>query len=241
MPHFCPERFWPVLIIFFLGACSSRMETNSQRLGQVKINPGTATVSLSGAGGPGAKAGSPGNPALSVQAVAGGGPSPHEGDMATMEVVANGCQTAWRKACAGDEKGAIAMLSDLDKRYPGVLTIQMMTGQVYDHFGKKKEAIEHYRRAVTGNEFGSLHLFKLAEAMRKNGDYKGATGYYRKVLQSAPGFSAAQVGLARCLLATDRQSSEARNLLSEAASDELSAKEARALLEQLEPGAKAGN
>jgi thioredoxin-like negative regulator of GroEL len=165
----------------------------------------------------------------------------HEADMATMEVVSNECTRAWRKACNGDQAGSLALLKDLDKRYPGVLTIQMMTGQVYDHFGNRKEAIEHYRRCVTGNEFSSLHVFKLAEAMRKNGDYKGAEGYYRKVLQSAPKFAAAQLGLARCLLATDKQSSEARTLLSDAATDEQSAKEAQALLDQLEPGAKAGN
>jgi tetratricopeptide (TPR) repeat protein len=234
------------------------MDTNSSRLGEVKINPGTSgssasvgTAPASGAAAPSsstsstasnsANAGQTVNPGCLPKEAASAGPSMHEGDMATMEVVSNGCLTAWRKACAGDEAGSIAMLNDLDKHYPGVLTIQMMTGQVYDHFGKNKEAIEHYKRAITGNEFSSLHVFKLAEAMRKNGDYKGAEGYYRKVLQNAPKFGAAQVGLARCLLATDKQSTEARTLLSEAADDEQSAKDAHALLNQLEPGAKAGN
>jgi tetratricopeptide (TPR) repeat protein len=117
----------------------------------------------------------------------------------------------------------------------------MMTGQVYEHFGRNKQAVEYYRKAVTGNEFSSFHVFKLAEAMRKNGDNKGAMACYRKVLLNAPQFGAANLGLAKCLLATDKQSTEARTLLSEAKSDEVSAKEAQILLDQLEPGAKAGN
>ncbi len=224
----------PVLIVLCLCGCKSAVETNASRLGQVKINPDSSGVSRTSdptknAAGPPPESG------------VAEGPSMHEGDMATMDAVANGCLKAWRKACSGDKKESLAMLNDLDKHYPGILTIQMMLGQVYEHFGDKKEAIEHYRRAVTGNEFSSYHVFKLAEAMRKNSDYKGAAAYYRKVIKNAPGFGSAKLGLAKCLLATDKQSGEARNLLSEAAQDEQSGKEAKDLLNQLEPAAAAGN
>ena len=137
------------------------------------------------------------------------------------------------------------MLTELDQRYPRMLTIQMMMGQVYEHFGDEKEAIVHYRKAVSGNEFSMYHMFKLAEATRKSGDNKGAAAYYRKVLAGYPTLGGANLGLAKCLLAADKQSSEARTLLSQAtsqaASDPVSAKEAQTLLDQLEPGAKAGN
>ena len=166
---------------------------------------------------------------------------PGEGDMATMEVVSNGCLKAWRMACNGDEKGSMAALEDLDKHYPGVLTIQTMEGQVCDHFGRRELAIQHYRKAVNGNEMASFQGFKLAEAMRRNGDYKGAETCYRKILAKAPQFSAAGLGLAKCLLAADQQSGEARNLLSQAVSDPLTSKEAKAILDKLEPGAAAGN
>jgi len=165
----------------------------------------------------------------------------HEGDMATMEVVSNGCVKAWRQACNGDEKGSLAALGDLDKHYPGVLTIQMMMGQVYEHFGNNKEAIVHYRRAVSGNEFSSFHVFKLAEALRKSGDYKSAAESYRIMLRTAPRFAPAELGLAKCLLQTDKQSAEARTLLSDAKEDVQVSKEAQKMLDQLEPGAKAGN
>jgi len=164
-----------------------------------------------------------------------------DGDMATMEVVSNGCLKAWRMACRGDEKGSLAVLEDLDKHYPGVLSIQRMEGQVYEHFGRNDLAVVHYRKALNGNEFSSFHAFKLAEAMRKNGDYKGAEDYYRKILAKTPQFGAAALGLAKCLLVADKQSGEARNLLSQAATDPLVSKEAQTLLDKLEPGAKAGN
>ncbi|MBS1992735.1 MAG: tetratricopeptide repeat protein [Cyanobacteria bacterium SZAS LIN-3] len=243
MPRFC--RNWPVsqpisldvfalslllsLAVMSLSSCSSRVDTNTERLGTV----------TSGAGGN--KIGNDKVAVIPQGSLSGGGSGVHEGDMATMEVVSNGCLKAWRMACNGDEKGSIAALEDLDKHYPGVLTIQMMEGQVYEHFGRKKEAIEHYRKALSGNEFSSFHGFKLAEAMRKNGDYKGAESYYRKVLAKAPEFGAASLGLAKCLLVADKQSTEARTLLSQAAGDQLTAKEAQALLDTLEPGAKAGN
>jgi len=156
-------------------------------------------------------------------------------------VVSNECLKAWRMACKGDEKGSMAALEDLDRRYPGVLTIQMMEGQVCEHFGHMELAIQHYRKAANGNEFGGMQVFKLAEAMRKNGDYKGAQVQYRKILAKSPQFASASLGLAKCLLVADKQNIEARNLLSQAASDPLTGKEAQALLDKLEPGAAAGN
>jgi tetratricopeptide (TPR) repeat protein len=223
----CPERFLSisrlnVLICLTLSAsltlsaCTSRVGTENAPLEHVETGGSQANIRAQTA-------------------------NMHEGDMATMEVVSNGCLKAWRKACAGDQKGSIAMLEDLDKHYPGVLTIQMMEGQVYQHFGKNDLAIEHYKKCVSGNEFSSFHMFKLAEAMRKNGDNKGAAAYYRKIIKLAPQFGQANVGLAKCLLVDDKNSGEARTALSEATRDEQSAKEAQKMLDELEPGARAGN
>ncbi|MBU6451597.1 MAG: tetratricopeptide repeat protein [Cyanobacteria bacterium REEB67] len=216
-----------------LSACSGRVETGDAHLSKVQTS--SQSMVKDGLAGTKPAQESANSPSGSATANAG------EGDMATMEAVSNGCLKAWRKACGGDKKGALAILGDLEKHYPGVLTVQMMTGQVYEHFGDNKEAVEHYRKAVTGSEFSSFHLFKLAEAMRKNGDHKGAAANYRKVIKMAPEFGAANLGLAKCLLAEDKQSAEARTLLGLAVQDKQVAAEAQLMLDQVEPGAKAGN
>ncbi len=137
-------------------------------------------------------------------------------DMAAETVISDGCLHAWRKACAGDEKAAMTELEALDRRYPQILTIQFMMGQVLSHFGKTEEAIIHYRKASVGNEFSSLHSFKLAEAYRKVGKNTEAVPLYRKLLKSAPDFLEVKLGLAQALLKSDAANkAEAQKLVAE--------------------------
>jgi tetratricopeptide (TPR) repeat protein len=130
--------------------------------------------------------------------------------------VSDGCLHAWRRACNGDEKGAIAELEALDKRYPTILTIQFMMGQVYDHFGHTDKAIEHFSRASAGNEFSSMQAFKLAQAYRKGGKHDKAIAVYRKLIKLAPDFPEGKIGLAQSLVLSGGDKKEARKLVSEA-------------------------
>jgi tetratricopeptide (TPR) repeat protein len=108
-----------------------------------------------------------------------------EVNMAKEQAVADGCLAAWRKAYKDkDEEGAMKMLEELDKKYTGISTVQFMMGQVKDYFHKPKEALEHYKRAHSTNEFSSMQTFKLAEATRKAGDAKGSIVYYKKLLEN---------------------------------------------------------
>lgn len=108
-----------------------------------------------------------------------------EANMAKEQAVADGCLAAWRKAYRDkDEEGAMKMLEQLDKKYTGISTVQFMMGQVKDYFHKPKEALEHYKRAHSTNEFSSMQTFKLAEATRKAGDAKGSIVYYQKLLEN---------------------------------------------------------
>lgn len=108
-------------------------------------------------------------------------------NMAEEQAVAEGVVTAWRKAIAskkagGDETEAMKMLEELDAAHPNISTVQLMMGQVMDHFGKSKEALEHYKKAHSVNEFSSLQTFKLAESMRNAGDFKGAIPHYKRLV-----------------------------------------------------------
>ncbi|MDQ5933367.1 MAG: Tetratricopeptide repeat protein, partial [Cyanobacteriota bacterium erpe_2018_sw_21hr_WHONDRS-SW48-000092_B_bin.40] len=89
-------------------------------------------------------------------------------------------------------------------------------GQVLAHFGKNEEAIVHYRKASIGNEFSSLHSFKLAETYRKVGRDAEAVPLYRKLLKSAPDFIEVKLGLAQSLLKSDKAAKEeAQKLVAE--------------------------
>lgn len=108
-------------------------------------------------------------------------------NMAEEQAVADGVLSAWRKAIAskkagGDESEAMKMLEELDAAHPSISTVQLMMGQVKDHFGKPKEALEHYKKAHSVNSFSSLQTFKLAESMRKTGDFKGAIPHYKRLV-----------------------------------------------------------
>ncbi|MBI1269288.1 hypothetical protein GC174_02530 [bacterium] len=98
-----------------------------------------------------------------------------------MEVVEE-IRKAWKLATIGkDREGALKILRKLDEEHPGISTVQMMMGQVEEHFGNHKEAAVHYRHAHNVNQFSSLQTYKLAESLRKSGDAKGSVLYYEKL------------------------------------------------------------
>jgi predicted Zn-dependent protease len=161
-----------------------------------------------------------------------------EADMTLEGEVSKGCVEAWRKALAGDKKGALAQLDQMGRQYPNISTITFMKGQVLDHCGDKKEAIEFYRNAVTNKEFSTIHIFKLAEALRATNQNQEAAVEYRRLLVSAPDFPPGKIGLAKALLATDKKSSEARKELESVvdSGEDLDKKEAEKLLAQMNAG-----
>lgn len=234
MPHYCPKAgrnplqlpkscsnrsnlltlsLLPAAILV-LSACSGRMDTpnNLGKLSQRSdIGPG----------------GAPSEESASRLAMA------TKMDMGAEEAISNGCLSAWRKACAGDEKGAMSELNALDKTYPKFLTIQMMMGQVLDHFGKTEEAIEHYRKAAVGDEFSFLREFKLAQAYRKAHRYDEAVPIFRKLVAGSPDFAPSLVGLADCLAQKPATIEEARGFAEQAIKLAPEDKEAQALVKRL--------
>ncbi|MFA6212624.1 MAG: tetratricopeptide repeat protein [Candidatus Obscuribacterales bacterium] len=189
-----------LLLLVTLSACSSKVDPPTGRFGKLEQQtPVRAESQLM----------APGTSAESATAS-------QQFDMAAETVISDGCLHAWRKACAGDEKAAMTELEALDRRYPQILTIQFMMGQVLSHFGKTEEAIIHYRKASVGNEFSSLHSFKLAEAYRKVGKNTEAVPLYRKLLKSAPDFLEVKLGLAQALVKSDAANkAEAQKLVAE--------------------------
>lgn len=141
--------------------------------------------------------------------------------------------TAWRLALKGDEKNSMALLDQLDRKYPKMKTVAFMKGQVLERLGKKKEAIAYYQAAVTGDDFDMFKQFKLAESLRTTGDVAGAIPEYRRLLSSAPGFEPARLGLVKSLLVSDKHSAEAKSQLKMLVQADPNAKEARELLRQL--------
>lgn len=171
----------------------------------------------------------------------------YEQNIAKEQAVADGCLKAWRKAVQEkDEAGAIKMLEELDQKYAGISSVQFMMGQVKDHFGKPKEALEHYKRAQSTNEFSSMQTFKLAESMRKSGDAKGSIVYYQKLVGNLDqatdkyGMShlnqlraSVRLGLAKAY-AESKQVSEAKDALEKVLKDDANNAEAKSLLKELE-------
>jgi tetratricopeptide (TPR) repeat protein len=151
-------------------------------------------------------------------------------DLAAEDAISKDCVAAWRKALAGNEKGAMAQLKALNQKYPKVATIRFMIGQVLEHDGKKTEAIQYYKDAVRDFEFSSIHLYKLAEAMRTTGDASGSISQYRKLLQAAPDFVDGRLGLAKALLQLDPKSTEAKEQLHEVLKGEPGNPDALAML-----------
>jgi tetratricopeptide (TPR) repeat protein len=147
--------------------------------------------------------------------------------------VSEGCVSAWRKALAGDEEGAMAQLHDLDKKYPGLQTTRFMMGQVSERVGKKGESLQYYREAAKGADFNTIHIFKFAEALRTTGDAKGAIVEYRRLLSLLPDFPEGKLGLAKSLLAIDKKSKEARQKVEEVLAQDPHNSDAKALLAKI--------
>jgi predicted Zn-dependent protease len=156
-----------------------------------------------------------------------------QADMAIEGEVSDGCVQAWRKALKGDEKGAMAQLDEMSKKYPKVVTVTFMKGQVLDHLGRKAEAAKYYRAAVTDKEFSTIHCFKLAEALRESHQNKEAADEYRRILKSAPEFVPGKIGLAKSLIATDKHSPEARQQLEDAQKIDPKSAEVKQLLQSI--------
>ncbi|HEY9869410.1 MAG TPA: tetratricopeptide repeat protein [Candidatus Obscuribacterales bacterium] len=199
------------LICVGAAGCSSNLSVRSGGLSDVKIG----------------KLASPTQPAAGVAQLV------EPIDMEAEEVVSKGCVEAWRKAVAGDQAGAMRQLEDLNERYPKVVTIQFMMGQVLERGGKKQEAVKHYRAAVKDSRFNMMYLFKLAESLRTTGDAKGAAQNYRELLAVNPDFAPARLGLARALFMLDKDSSEARQEAERALALDPSSKETREFMAEL--------
>jgi tetratricopeptide (TPR) repeat protein len=152
------------------------------------------------------------------------------------EAVSEGCVQAWRKALHGDEEGAMKQLTELDNKYPKVITVRFMMGQVKEHVGKKKEALQYYRDAVGKSRFNSMYLFKLAEAERTAGNAKESIQHYRQLIQMNPQFVPGKLGLAHALYDVDATSSEVRKELKEVLAIEPDNKEAQEFQRSLDKG-----
>lgn len=149
------------------------------------------------------------------------------------EALSNGCVHAWRTALSGNEEESMAELRALDKRYPKAITIKFMMGQVEARCGKKKEAVEYFRQAVTKSRFNSMYVFKLAESLRTTGDAQEAIVRYRELIKLNPEFAPGRIGLARALYDEDQNSREARGQLKKVLDLEPDNRDARAFARQL--------
>ena len=189
MPHYYHSIFVRSIVcgvsIFALAGCKGTVETKDANLAQLETRSGIAAGQ--------------GNTASVLT------PSDTQVNMAVEEEVCNVTLKAWRKATAGDEKGAMADLEALDKKHPNVSNVQMMMGQVADHFGHNKEALEHFRRSAKAK-------------------YDEAIPIFRKILKGSESFEPAlkqpfELGLADCLLHQDAHSKEGLELLEQSLKD----------------------
>jgi tetratricopeptide (TPR) repeat protein len=140
----------------------------------------------------------------------------------------------YKKQRAADEKESLAQLAAIEKDYPAQSTVLMMKGQVLEHFGKHEEAIKYYRQASQRNLVNSMAIFKAAEAERKTAHYDMAIEDYRKLIQVAPSFAPGHMGLARCLLAKNPKSPEAKKILNDALIHDPDSAEAKELLSKMQ-------
>lgn len=186
-----------------LCGCSSRIATNQANMAKLEQK----NELMVGGGG---------NPHVAAENQVGSANQTQE-DMALLQTVSEGLLHAWRTACADkDDKAAMAELKEMQKKYPQILQVEFMMGQVEDHFGKREEAIVHFRKAANGSEFSSMHLFKLADALRRSGKYKEAESYFRKLYTGAPDIVPYQYMLGDCLCAQNKDSKEGRQLIESA-------------------------
>lgn len=142
------------------------------------------------------------------------------------------CLQAWRKCIAGQKNEGIADLKKLHQKYPKSSSVLFMTGQVLDKFGNKKEAIAYYEKAANNSDFAVISLFKIAESMRTTGNTEQAIIRYRKLVNIAPQFSLAHLGLAKALIKLDPASKEGKEELKTVLELDPNNKEAKTLSAQ---------
>ncbi len=159
-------------------------------------------------------------------------------DYAAETEVSEKSLSAWRLGLAGHTDQAMKMLDDLDKKYPSMKTVSFMKGQVLEHAGNKQEALKFYKKAVVGDEFDAMKIFKLAELERETNKVDAAIDDYRRLLKLSPAFAPGKLGLAKSCLKQEPKSAEARELLQQIVdgdpdATERSGKEAKLLLAEL--------
>lgn len=208
-------RFWALAIVVSLlsSGCASRVGVSRSR--SATITPGASWTDRDRSA----------DGAQLVEPV----------DLDAEEAVSVGSLSAWRRALAGDEAGALRQLEELDKKYPKAITVRFMIGQVLERAGKKQEAVKYYRQAVRQSQFNTIYLFKLAESLRTTGDAEAAAENYRQVLEIDPQFAPARLGLARALWSLDKNSEEARRQAARALVLEPNNQEAKVFLGQMGP------
>jgi tetratricopeptide (TPR) repeat protein len=136
----------------------------------------------------------------------------------------------WDKQRQADEKQSMAMLKDLEQRYPKSSTVQFMMGQVADHFGKHAEAASYFGKSTENNTHNSMYLFKLAEAESKAGQYDKAINHYQQIQEQGSGEWFVKLGLARALKAKNAKDAEADKLLEQVLQEQPDNAEAKSLL-----------
>ncbi len=68
---------------------------------------------------------------------------------------------AFYQAQTGDRKGAIKTLRDTVKRHPAYVDAALLLGEIYERDGKKEEAKEVYRKALSSGEFSERDSVRL--------------------------------------------------------------------------------
>jgi Flp pilus assembly protein TadD len=68
---------------------------------------------------------------------------------------------AFYQAQKGDRKEAVKILQDTVKRHPGYVDAALLLGDIYEHEGRKEDAREAYRKALSGGELSDQDARRL--------------------------------------------------------------------------------
>jgi Tfp pilus assembly protein PilF len=68
---------------------------------------------------------------------------------------------AFYQAQKGDRKEAVKTLRDAVKRHPGHADAALLLGEIYEQEGKKEDAKETYRKALSGGELSDQDSRRL--------------------------------------------------------------------------------
>lgn len=231
----------PLISIQLLVSCRSQMavQENLPAVSQGSNTQNASTANSGQTGTSGSTSGSGQNPAPDTAQLG-------QENMSAEAAVAHKCVEAWRVAVKDkDEARAMAMLEQVDKDYPNVSTVQLMMGQVKDFFKKPKEALAHYRKAHAVNKFSSIQTLRLADSLRRNGEYKEASMHYDRLItniEAAVGeygqddmaivLASVRTGKAACLKAQG-QKDEALAMVKKALKGDPQNPEAKELLKNL--------